>query len=108
MEGIKGFYESEQKEIESPFRKKKGGLQKLSLKVSAMKKREKDDPLNAQLQSILKTLEKKQQEFMSLQGKQKQEIVALYEKNDLTNLIKEWAGQFDFKTPTGTNQDEAA
>ena len=42
IQGIKGFFESEQKEIESPMRKKKGGLKKLSLKVTPTKKSEKE------------------------------------------------------------------
>ena len=40
IQGIRGFYDSQQVEIESPMRKKKGGLIKLSVAKSDVKQRE--------------------------------------------------------------------
>ena len=40
IQGIKGFYDSEQVEVQSPWRKKKTGLGKLALSVEATQKAE--------------------------------------------------------------------
>ena len=54
IQGIRGFYDTEQKEIESPFRKKKGGLSKLTLTNLGDAKPRKQEALEAELQEVLK------------------------------------------------------
>ena len=65
IQGIKGYYESEQVEIESPFRKKKGGLSKLSLQLSDTKKVE-SGSLTKQMEQILKNFTYYKNTFQSM------------------------------------------
>ena len=56
IQGIRGFYDTEQKEIESPFRKKKGGLSKLTLTNLGEAKPRKQEALEVELQDVLQKL----------------------------------------------------
>ena len=56
IQGIRGFYDTEQKEIESPFRKKKGGLSKLTLTNLGDAKPRKQEALEQEMKSVLTKL----------------------------------------------------
>ena len=56
IQGIRGFYDTEQKEIESPFRKKKGGLSKLTLTNLAEAQPRKQAALEDELGTVLTKL----------------------------------------------------
>ena len=64
----------DQPEVESPFRKKKGGLQKLTLVNMADAQPSKHEALEQELKVVIKNLEQKRVEFQALQARTKQDI----------------------------------
>ena len=99
IQGIRGFYDTEQKEIESPFRKKKGGLSKLTLTNLAEAQPRKQAALEDELGTVLTKLQQKRDEFGALQKQSKSAIAATYSRDQLAELPKRWAESLEFQTP---------
>lgn len=103
--GIEMFKNQDQAtEIESPFRKKKTGLQKLDFSKDKLnsceqveESKEIQKKLDEQYQTIMKNFGKRKDEFEQLKLKSQSELYQMHQSGELQRMTKEWQKELELQ-----------
>ena len=114
LTGIQSYKESEQKEIDSPFRRRKeGGLQKLTLSniaTEAAQPANSNAALEKELENVKTRLQTKKDHFVAMQeteccAESSCKLHAM-KHGEINEIAKEMALFIEFKTPSDCTQEQ--